>query len=456
MDDFAQRFGQYGASDGQYDFDAVRQGAMVGLLCIGALIGSLVAGQAADRFGRRLTISAAALWSCVGTVIEISSQDNWAQFAGGRLASGLAIGALSVVVPMYQAESSPATLRGLLVSTYQVFITLGIVMAEAVECGTRYMDGSASWRIPNGLGFFFALLLGGGVLLLPESPRYACRRGRLAEAHITIGRLAGLDPHCGAVQSQVDEITSKLREEELGASDARWHDIVTAPSMCYRVMLGIALQAGQQLTGANVFFYFGTTIFKSTGLVDGFVTQIILGAVNVGATLVGLWFVARLNRRTALMVGAAVMMSCWLIYALVGTYALDQAHPENSQGASIVLVVFSCLFIVAFAMTWGPLVWAVVGELYPAKYRASAMAVATASNWLVNFLLSFFTRYIVDAIGYLYGMVFAACCLSLILIIYFFLIEPKDRSLEEIDTMYTLKVNPRSSAKWDGGRVQSP
>lgn len=149
------------------------------------------------------------------------------------------------------------------------------------------------------------------------------------------------------------------------------------------------------------------------------------------------------------MAGAAWMMVCFLVYSFVGHFSLDQNNPAATPAAGNVLIVFSCLFIVAFATTWGPLVWAVVAELYPAKYRAPAMAIATASNWLWNFLMSFFTRFITDAINYLYGLVFAGCCAVLILVVFFFLIESKDRSLEEIDTMYLLHVNPISSSKWD-------
>jgi len=148
------------------------------------------------------------------------------------------------------------------------------------------------------------------------------------------------------------------------------------------------------------------------------------------------------------MAGAFAMMVCFLVYSFVGHFALDRANPANSPAAGAVLITFSCLFIAAFASTWGPLVWTVVAELYPAKYRAPAMAVATASNWFWNFMLSFFTRFVTDAIDYLYGLVFAGCCAALVLIVFFWVVESKDRSLEEIDTMYLRRVNPRTSARW--------
>lgn len=449
MDDYGRRFGEYNAATGAYEFSAPRQGAIVGLLPAGCLFGSLIAGKIADIVGRRLAISASALFCCVGNIIEISSETSWAQFAVGRLVTGLGIGALSVVVPMYQSESSPAILRGVLIATYQLFITLGIWTAEMVNYGTHNMASSASWRIPNGLSFLWSLILGVGILALPESPRYAYRMGREDEARRSIARLAGLEPNAPSVNQQIADIQSKLDEERAGA-ETTWYEIFTGPRMAYRTLLGITLQAGQQLTGANFFFYYGTTIFRATGISDSYVTQIILGSVNVACTFGGLYVVRKCGRRNALMVGAAWMMVCFLVYSFVGRFELDQTNPANTPTAGNVLIAFSCLFIVAFATTWGPLVWAVVAELYPARYRAPAMAIATASNWLWNFLMSFFTRFITDAIDYLYGLVFAGCCAALVLVVFFFLIESKDRTLEEIDTMYLLKVNPITSSRWSG------
>ncbi|KAF4977319.1 hypothetical protein FZEAL_6142 [Fusarium zealandicum] len=452
MEDYARRFGEL-QSDGTYNFSAVRQGTIVGLLSAGCLIGSLIAGKLSDSIGRRLTISFSALSTCIGTIIEISSSTHWIQFAIGRLVTGFGIGSLSVVVPMYQSESSPSRIRGILVSTYQLFITLGIWTAEMVNWGTNGNSDTSSWRIPNGLSFLWSLILGAGILFLPESPRFAYRQGRVEEARNTIAKLAGVEPNHASVNRQIDDIKEKL-DEERALPDTKWHEIFTGPRMFYRTTLGIVLQAGQQLTGINFFFYFGTTVFASTGLKDSYVTQLILGSVNCACTFAGLVVVQKCGRRMALMVGGAWMMMCFLVYAFVGQFALDHDDPLQTPAAGAALVTFSCLAIAAFATTWGPLVWAVVAELYPSQYRSRCMALATAANWLWNFLISFFTRFITDAIDYWYGLVFAGCCAALVLIVFFFVIESKDRTLEEIDTMYMQHVNPITSSKWtDNSRV---
>jgi len=258
-----------------------------------------------------------------------------------------------------------------------------------------------------------------------------------------LSRLNGVPPNDDHVENQLKEIQKKIDEERGG--DHAWYEIFTGERMLYRTLLGMVLQAGQQLTGANFFFYFGTTIFRATGITDAFITSIILGSVNVGATVVGLWLVNNCGRRMLLMVGAAWMCVCLFIYAFVGEFALDRVNPERTPAAGAILIVFTCLFIAAFATTWGPLVWAIVSELYPARYRASCMALATASNWLLNFLISFFSTFITDKIHYLYGVVFGGCCFALFWVTYFFVIESKDCTLEEIDGMYTGNVPPRGS-----------
>ncbi|KAH6611541.1 mfs monosaccharide transporter [Trichoderma cornu-damae] len=446
MEDYASRFGSL-QSDGSYTFSAARQGTIVGLLSIGSLIGALVAGKMADAIGRRLSISMFAFFTCVGTIIEISSSAHWVQFAIGRLVTGLSIGGLSVVVPLYQSESTPAVIRGVIISSYQLLITLGIWTAEMVDWGTETKTSSASWRIPNGLSFAWALVLGAGILFLPESPRFAYSRGRVDEARQTIARLSGLAADSDVVNRQMADIQAKIDEESANAAEFHWTEIFTGPRMLYRTTLGIVLQAGQQLTGANFFFYFGTTVFAATGISNSYTTQIILGSVNVFCTIIGLWIIDRFGRRIILMTGAACMTVCFLpdsVYAFVGHFALDHENPMLTPKAGSALVAFSCLAIAAFAVSWGPLIWAVNAEMYPIRYRSVCMGLATASNWFWNF-----TRFITDDIDYFYGLVFAGCCAALVFIVFFFVIESKDRTLEEIDTMYTQHVNPMSSSRWN-------
>lgn len=141
-------------------------------------------------------------------------------------------------------------------------------------------------------------------------------------------------------------------------------------------------------------FYYGTVIFQATGINNSFVTQMILNGINFGVTFIGLYNVEHFGRRKSLIFGSVWMTVCFLIFASVGHFALDVAQPSNTPNEGTVLIVFACLFILGYATTWGPMVWTITGELFPSRYRAKGMALSTASNWLWNFLIAFFTPFI--------------------------------------------------------------
>lgn len=298
-----------------------------------------------------------------------------------------------------------------------------------------------------GIGFAWPLILGLGILFLPESPRYAYRQGRIDEAKRTMTKLYGVPENHRLVARELADMKEKL-DEEKAAGRAAWHEIFTGPRMLYRTVLGIVLNSLQQLTGANFIFYYGNTIFTSTGIDNSYVSMMILGGVNFGMTIFGLYIVEHFGRRKSLIVGAAWMFVCFMVFATVGRYSLDNDDPSQTPKAGAAMIVFTCFFITGFATTWGPIVWAIVGELYPARYRATCMGIAIASNWTWNFLISFCTPFISSAIGYEYGYVFAACSFAAAIVVYFFVCETQGRTLEEVDTMYVSRVKPWKSSSW--------
>jgi len=450
MPDFLDRFGQRKA-DGTPYFSNVRSGLIVALLSIGTLIGALVAAPIADRIGRRLSISFWSLVVAVGFIIQIAASTAWYQVMIGRLVAGFGVGALSLLVPMYQAETAPPWIRGALVCTYQLFITLGIFLAACFNYGTytHQRSSSASWRIVIGLGWIWTIMLGVGILLFPETPRFDYRHGRVEQAKQTLMKVYGAPAHHYSIHVQMEEIGNKLRAEvqTKGNPISEFVVMCRAPRMGYRIWLGIMLQMFQQLTGANYFFYYGTTIFQSVQI-SSFVTQMILNGINFGVTFIGLYLVEHYGRRKSLIAGSIWMFVCFMIFASVGHFVLDLNDPSRTPSAGVALIVFACLFILGYATTWGPMVWTIQAEIYPSKYRAKAMSIATASNWTWNFLIAFFTPFITGAIDFRYGYVFAACNVTAGLLVYFFVVEGQGRTLEEIDTMYIEHVNPRKSAKW--------
>lgn len=189
------------------------------------------------------------------------------------------------------------------------------------------------------------------------------------------------------------------------------------------------------------------TIFSSVQI-SSFITQMILNGINFGTTFIGLYLVEHYGRRRSLIAGSIWMFVCFVIFASVGHFSLDVETPANTPKQGIALIVMAALFILGYATTWGPMVWTLIAEIYPSKYRAKGMALATASNWMWNFLLAFFTPFITRDIDFALGYVFAGCNMIGGILVYFFVIEGQGRTLEEIDTMYLERVNPRKSAKW--------
>ncbi|RMD40174.1 hypothetical protein DV735_g4958, partial [Chaetothyriales sp. CBS 134920] len=451
MPNFLQRFGQKN-SRGQYYFSDVRSGLIVALLSIGTLIGALLGAPIADKIGRRLSIS---LWCVVvaaGFVVQISADTAWYQVMIGRFVAGFGVGGLSLMVPMYQAEAAPPWIRGAMIATYQLFVTLGIFLAACFNYGTyeHQRGNSGSWRIVLGLGWVWTLFLGIGILFFPETPRYAYRRGRVQEAKETMMKIYGAPAHHYCIHTELEEIEAKIRADSQVKGNPIQEIVAMfrAPRMGYRIALGVSLQALQQLTGANYFFYYGTTIFNSVGIHNSYVTQMILNGINFGTTFIGLYLVEHYGRRKSLIAGSVWMFICFIVFASVGHFSLDREDPSRTQGAGTALIVFACFFILGFATTWGPMVWAIIAEMFPGRYRAKGMALSTASNWTWNFLIAFFTPFITKAIDFKYGYVFAGCNALAGFVIYFFVMEGQGRTLEELDTMFIEHVPPWKSSKW--------
>jgi len=386
---------------------------------------------------------------CVGVTIQMAvGSGMWVGIVMGRWVAGLGIGGMSVLTPLYVSESTPKHVRGAAVCCYQLFITVGIFTADAINFGTEKMTNTGSYRIPMGVGYIWALVLGVGILFMPESPRWDIRKGNAARAFTTMTKFYGVSKHHQVVDRETKEINKAI---DASKGDHPWYEAITGPRMLYRVSLGVALQCLQQLTGANYFFYYGTTVFQGVGIQNSYVTAMILGGVNVGFTFLGLYFVEHFGRRKCLFFGAIWQSVCFLVFASIGHFKFQPAAmgSDEAKTSGMVMIVFACLFIVSFASTWGPMVWAVVGEMFPYRYRAVSMATATASNWFWNFLLAFFTPFITGAIDFRFGYVFAGCNAAAAILVYFCLMESAGRTLEEVDFMYITHVNPIKSAKWN-------
>lgn len=398
MPDFLAKFSDDQNPDGSPKFSNVRSGLIVALLSIGTLLGALIAAPISDKFGRKYSIVFWNIIFCVGVIVQITTTDKWYQVAIGRWVAGLGVGGLSVLTPMYQSETAPRYVRGALVSCYQLFITLGIFVAYCINFGTESQTSSRAWKLPMGIGFIWSGLMVFGIFFMQESPRWEYRHGKIDSARKTIALTYGVNEDHAEVQREIREIELKLEAERAGGGNHPWYEIFTGPRMAYRTLLGITLQMLQQLTGANYYFY-----YVSFDLIRKWTSQLTrTGNYNLPVHravkllrhqhhprrrqlwlhIPGLYIVEKYGRRPALIYGALWMFMCFLVFASLGHFALENSDGTQSQGVGYAMIVFACLFIAAFASTWGPIVWAVVGEIYPSRYRAKCMALATASNWV--------------------------------------------------------------------------
>ena len=449
MSDFLERFGGTKA-DGTLYFSNVRTGLMIGLFNAGCAIGALFLSKVGDMYGRRVGIMTAMIVYIVGIIVQIASQHAWYQVMIGRIITGLAVGMLSVLCPLFISEVSPKHLRGTLVCCFQLMITLGIFLGYCTTYGTKSYSDSRQWRIPLGLCFAWALCLVAGMVRMPESPRYLVGKDRIEDAKMSLAKTNKVSPEDPALYRELQLIQAGVERERL-AGKASWGTLFNGkPRIFERVIVGVMLQALQQLTGDNYFFYYSTTIFKSVGMNDSFETSIIIGVINFASTFVGIYAIERMGRRLCLLTGSVAMSICFLIYSLVGTQHLyiDKPGGASRKPDGDAMIFMTSLYVFFFASTWAGGVYSIISELYPLKVRSKAMGIASASNWLWGFLISFFTSFITDAIHFYYGFVFMGCLVFSIFFVYFMVYETKGLTLEEIDELYSTKVVPWKSAGW--------
>ncbi|KAK7413869.1 hexose transporter hxt5 [Neonectria punicea] len=450
FEDFINRFAQT-QPDGTKKWQPIIQSLLVSLISIGCLIGALSGAYTADWWGRRKSLTFGVIIFIIGNIIQITAMNSWVHMMMGRFVAGLGVGNLSVGVPMFQSECAPREIRGAVVASYQLMITFGILVSNIINYGVENIgDTDASWRIVIGLGIAFSLPLGIGILCVPESPRWLAGRGNWDAARLSLARLRGLkhDPHNSLVEDDLHEMKENLQKERQ-VGQGSWVECFNPnteiPKLVYRTLLGIGIHFLQQWTGVNYFFYYGATIFESAGIDDPIMTQLILGAVNVFMTFFGLYVVEKYGRRWPLFLGALWQSAWLLVFASVGT----AMNPEGNRAVGIVMIVSACMFIASFAATWGPIAWVVIGETFPLRTRAKQASLATASNWLGNFMIGFLTPLADDGISYAYGFVFFGTNLAAALLVWFFLYESRTLSLENVDLMYGQdQLKPWTSHKW--------
>lgn len=441
--------------NGDLDITSSQSSTIVSILSAGTFFGALSAAPLADRFGRRLALIISSCVFIFGVILQTAATEI-PLFVAGRFFAGFGVGLVSALIPLYQSETAPKWIRGLIVGSYQFAITIGLLLANVVDNATHARNDTGSYRIPIAVQFAWALVLITGMLILPETPRYLIKSGKPEKAAKSLSKLRRLPTDHGAIIDELGEIQAN-HEYELTLGKATYLDCFRG-GVGKRLLTGCLLQGLQQLTGINFIFYYGTQYFKNSGIKNPFIISMITSAVNTASTLPGLWAIDKWGRRPLLFWGAVGMATSQFLVAILGTTTTGQ-HTDGTTYAKNIpaqkaSIAFVCIYIFFFASTWGPIAWVVTGEIFPLKVRAKSLSFTTATNWLLNWAIAYSTPYLVN-----YGpgnanlqskifFIWFGCCFICIAFVYFMIYETKGLTLEQVDELYDEVKIARKSVGW--------
>ncbi|ROR73832.1 sugar porter family MFS transporter [Bogoriella caseilytica] len=424
-----------------FNLGAGLQGFAVSSALLGCAAGAWFAGMVANKLGRVPTmLIAAALFfaSALGSGLAFGVTD----LIFWRVLGGLGVGAASVIAPAYIAEVSPARVRGRLGSLQQLAIVTGIftaLLSDAVladvagGAGEQLWFGREAWRWMFMAEAIPAAVYGLFALRLPESPRFLVARGKLDQASQVLYDFTGV----ANVNLKIEEIRATLdheREQSLG--DLRGDKFGLKPV----VWIGILLSVFQQFVGINVIFYYSTTLWRSVGFEEGdaLTVSVITSVTNIVVTVVAIILVDKIGRRIMLLCGSIGMALSLGMMAVAFSFATLETLADGTQEAQLgepwamVALVSANVFVVAFGATWGPLVWVLLGELFPNRIRAAALGVAAAAQWLSNFAISTsFPTMAEIGLPFAYGF-YATFALISFFFVYFAVPETKGMELEDM------------------------
>ncbi|PRZ41191.1 sugar porter (SP) family MFS transporter [Antricoccus suffuscus] len=437
--------GAVDAIAGHFALSAFVKGLVVAIALLGSAVGAWLAGGWADRWGRtRVMVIGAVLFalSAVGSSFPFAAWD----LAFWRVVGGVGIGIASVIAPAYIAEIAPAAIRGRLGSLQQLAIVLGIFVALLSDAfflnaaGTdstgeknaqNIVLGLQAWQWMFLVGVIPAIVYGILALQIPESPRFLVAKGRMREAlkvlHTTVGDEA---------EQKAAEIKETLdTEHQPTMKDIRGPAFGLMPI----VWVGIALSAFQQLVGINVIFYYSTTLWSSVGFSkeDSALISVFTSVLNILVTLVAIALVDKIGRKRLLLIGSAGMaISLGLATVAFTQSSIDSSgavHLGNPWG--LLALIGANMFVVFFGATWGPVVWVLLGEMFPNKIRAAALSVAAAAQWICNFLITVSFPVMSEKLGLpvTYGF-YVLCAVLSFIFVKTKVVETRGLELEEMGT----------------------
>jgi SP family sugar:H+ symporter-like MFS transporter len=436
-----------GTQDGLRSAFALSEGGLgftVGSLLIGCFIGAFFAGTLADSMGRRNVMRIAAVLFLGGAIVQGLAQDH-TLFLVARIVGGMAVGAASVLSPAYISEVAPANIRGRMTTAQQVMIITGLTAAFlvnyylAASAGVStetFWGGIEAWRWMYLMQALPAAVFLVALLFIPESPRYLVSKGRNEQALGVLTRLFGSSggPHkLAEIQATFDaDHRPRLADVLTPAGGAGFLGIRKI------VWVGIMLAVFQQLVGINVIFYYGSTLWQLAGFTesDSLMINIVSGAVSIAACFVTIAVIDKIGRKPLLLIGSAGMAVT--LFVMVYAFSQGGLDPEGnlmlSPELGIVAVIAANLYVIFFNVSWGPVMWVMLGEMFPNQIRGSALAVAGFFQWFANYLIAQSFPVMAAGLGLAVSYTFYGVCA----VISFFLVqrfihETKGKELEEME-----------------------
>lgn len=439
-----------------FDSDSAGTGFNVASVLLGSMAGAFFAGTLADKFGRKPVMIATALafiFSAWGSGISNGSLE----FIIYRIIGGMAMGAASILAPAYISEIAPSKVRGRLATLQQLMIVVGLFMAFMSNYWLAGLSGGATEVLWGGFQtwrwMFWAEIIPASVfflslLAIPESPRYLVAAGKVDEAGKV---LKGILPKIN-IREKVADIESTLQE----GIKPKLRNIFDSYSGKVHplVWVGLGLAVLQQFTGINVIFYYGATLWKSAGFTEGdaLLQNVISGSVNIFFTFVAIMLIDKVGRKPLLLVGSlgqAVMLGVMAyVFSIAPSGGADSVTLGPTQG--IIALLAANTYIAFFAFSWGPVMWVMLGEMFPNHYRGAALAVCGMAQWGANFIITISFPVLLTnlGLGISYG-IYAFFGVVAYFFVKTFVDETKGLSLEDISRGGAQKAQPAKADSAD-------
>jgi len=421
----------------QFNLDANGLGFTVGSLLIGCAFGAFFAGRLADLVGRRTVMIVAALMFLIGALIQ-GLTDTHTLFVAARFGAGMAVGAASVLSPLYISEVAPANIRGRMSTVQQVMIITGLTAAFLVnyflaqQAGSSLgeIGGTSAWRWMYLAQAAPAVVFLLALFLIPESPRYLVMKNRDEAARKVLTKLFGAD----VAERKIGEIRGSFTEGHRPS----FADVMSKKTLFRPIVwAGLILATFQQFVGINIIFYYGETLWRLAGVSEAVALErnIISGAVSIAAVLAALAVIDKIGRKPLLLIGSvgmAVTLGA-MTWAFSGATADAAGNLALSPAAGLTALVAANLYVIFFNFSWGPVMWVMLGEMFPNQMRGSALAICGLAQWGANYLVVQSFPGMAESIGLVgtYALYTAAAVISIFLV-RAFIKETKGKELEDM------------------------